>query len=200
MNQNVFNRLIASCSEHGRDLSAQHIEFMRDDRCPFCKRWYPGVKYIHSDGSSPSARSFAKMWNWDTKTIAECKKCKESWNVFGVANDNQSPVNQEWEYYTVENMAPKGKCIDYVVGAERISEASARLTFWYKYKAEIMETVQPLIDDGWQSTTDIDPGCLIITTSAEHSKGILQTVFNASIGGYNWWLIGVQIKFRRRKS
>lgn len=105
----------------------------------------------------------------------------------------------EWEYHTIESTAPKGHYFDVVGGADTTSEASARLTFWYKQQAEIMQTVQPWLDKGWEPVGEIGPGSLILTTSAEHSKGCLATLFGMSALGYNWWLIGVRIPLRRRK-
>lgn len=77
----------------------------------------------------------------------------------------------EWEYHTIESTAPKVQYFDVVVGADTTSEASARLTFWYKRQAEIMQTFQPWLDNGWEPVGEIGPGVLILTTSAEHSKG-----------------------------
>ena len=106
-------------------------------------------------------------------------------------------MSQQWEYHTIETHAPKGQYFDIVVGANTTSEASARMTFWYKHQHAIMAEVQPWLDDGWHPIGDIGPGSLILTTSAEHSRGCLATLFGISALGFNWWLIGIDIRLRR---
>jgi hypothetical protein len=108
-------------------------------------------------------------------------------------------ASSEWEYHTLEKLAPKGQYADIVVGADTTSEASARLTFWYKHQAEIIQFVQPWLDNGWEPVAEIGPGSLVVTTSAEHAKGCLATIFGMSALGYNWWWVGVRIPLHRRK-
>lgn len=111
--------------------------------------------------------------------------------------ESSKPV--EWEYFTFEKLAPKGKYLDVVVGAELESEAAARLAFWYRHEADLREGLQQFLEDGWEPINEIGPSCLMVTTSAEYSKGCLQTLFSISAVGFNWWLIGIRVKFRRIK-
>lgn len=130
-----------------------------------------------------------------------CFKCgKEVSTQLGQSKIARTEIGeQEWEYFTYERMATKGQALDIVVGAEQHNEAAARLSFWYKHQAEIMEALAHILEDEWEPLNEIGPGSLLVTTSAEHSKGCLQTLFNISAIGFNWWWIGVRVKFRRIK-
>jgi len=107
----------------------------------------------------------------------------------------------EWEYFTWEKITPKGEYADIEIHNpyQHSSEATAAQTFWQKHQAMFRRQIQPYLDQGWEPITEIGPGCLIVKASSEHSKGFLQSLVNMSAVGYNWWLVGYHIEFRRRK-
>ncbi len=122
-----------------------------------------------------------------------CSKCgKPTYEI----QKQESEITNNWEYTTFEKYTSTGEYLEAVTDSVYVSEASARMTIWYKHKQIILAALQSYFDDGWESISEIDPSCLIIKNSSEQAKGAIQNI--ASALGYSWWLVGIKIPLRRQ--